>query len=1179
MKKKEFKYKNGATKITLDDLSAPLHEDVMAQIVKKIGTRPEIPSDLPKGDWTEQALKVLEERYLMKDADLNPIETPEGMVWRVAWEIASSEAVWGASKKKVIETAKEFYNLMVSREFLPNSPTLMNAGTGNNLQYSACFVLPVEDSMEGIFDALKYQAIIHKTGGGTGFSFSRLRPSGSLVKTSSGTASGPVSFMRIFDAATNEVKQGGKRRGANMGIIRVDHPDILEFIHCKEEGGITNFNISVGITDAFMEAYKNDTDYELIDPKTKMPAGTLSARKVFDEIAEGAWRTGDPGLIFLDRINMSSANPVPSLGPIEATNPCVTGETLVSTSLGLARIEDLYKSGMRPQVLVDGRLSDVKFQNSTRIVKTGRKLAYKLTTEEGYELKLTGDHKVYTDRGWVEALNLKKGDKIFISSRKGGFGVAGSLDEGQIMGWLVGDGTMKASQATLSFFGDEKQELAPKFAQMVSHLVDGTQRLNRAYSISVIDIDGRDEARVQSQRLSRYLNDNGISKGSKLLVPERVLLGSEDMQKGFLQALFTADGHVAGTSEKGVSVRLTSISEPLLKDVQRLLLNFGIESRIYTDRRKEGKRLLPDGHGGMKEYLCKNYHDLVVSKSALRIFADEVGFLSEAKNSKLIRLLERYSRGPYKQTFLARFKELVKGAVETVYDITEPATSSFIANGLVVHNCGEQPLYPFDACNLGSIFLTYFIKKEKGKNAVDWEKLSRVTRTATRFLDNVIEVNPYPLEQIRKTVYNSRRIGLGIGGWADMLISLGIPFDSEEALDLGEKVMKFIQEEALKENQKMAKIRGPFPLFPVSIYRNGKPRRNSTITTIAPTGTISIIAGSSSGIEPLFAIAYQHIVKDKHLNRKLTFVNPKFEEIAKEKGFMNESIKEKIGEHGVIRDIEEIPEDVRKIFGTAHEIDPIWHIKTQAAFQKFTENAVSKTINLRHDVTVDDIKKAYMDAWDTNCKGITVFRDGCKDAQVLNLGVNNKEKKEEAPQAVVAERPVKVEGATYKIFTPLGNAFITINEDPNGNPFELFITIGKAGSEVAAMAEALGRLISTNFRFGNHLPARERAREIMDQLKGIGGSRSVGFGPNKIRSLPDAVARAISMHFGFKGHHGEENASVVPQLAGETVEAVPQLQFAVKDTRPGDICPSCGASAMVYEEGCSKCHACGHSEC
>ncbi len=369
MKKRRRKSKNGLPplrggKVSLEDLFAPSYGEIMAEIEKKVGKRPSIPAGLPKGEWTEQALKVLEERYLVKDDDMKVIETPEEMIWRVAWEVASAEARWGKGKKEILSLAKDYYLLMSSRKFLPNSPTLMNAGTGNGLQYSACFVLPVDDSMEGIFDALKYQALIHKTGGGTGFAFSRLRPKGAVVKTSKGIASGPVSFMRIFDAATNEVKQGGKRRGANMGILRVDHPDIKEFIHCKEDGGITNFNISVAVTDKFMKALEEGSDYDLIDPHTETVVGKLNAVEVFNEIAEAAWRTGDPGLVFIDRINESTANPVPALGPIESTNPCVTGDTYVYTKLGLVRIDQLANLETLPPVLLDARLNpDLKWSS------------------------------------------------------------------------------------------------------------------------------------------------------------------------------------------------------------------------------------------------------------------------------------------------------------------------------------------------------------------------------------------------------------------------------------------------------------------------------------------------------------------------------------------------------------------------------------------------------------------------------------------------------------------------------------------------------------------------------------------------------------------------------------------------------------------------------------------------
>lgn len=1127
----------------------------------KTKIKPERPIDLPTGEWSEQSMKVLEERYLQKDENEKIIETPADMCWRVSWEIASAEAAWGAKKQELLETAKKFYELLVSRKFLPNSPTLMNAGTGNNLQYSACFVLPVEDSLVGIFDAIKYQALIHQTGGGTGFSFSRLRPKGAIVRSSHGTASGPVSFMKVFDAATNEIKQGGRRRGANMGILRVDHPDVLDFIHCKETGGITNFNISVAITDEFMKAYYEDAEYDLIDPKKQQVIGSLSARKVFDEIAESAWKSGDPGIIFIDRANQGEANPVPSLGPIEATNPCVTGDTLVYTDNGLVRMKYLVGNPLGYKVLI-GKF----FNKPTEIFKTGNKEVFLLTTKQGYELKLTKDHKVLTSKGWIAAKDLTNIHKIKLSTSAGGFGMEGNLDEGQILGWLVGDGTLKASSAVLSFFGREKEEIAESFANKVSYLVAGTQRLNRDYPINVVQIKERNEARVSSVRLWRYAVENGIEPGNKLHVPERVYVGTKEMQVGFLQALFSADGHVEGNPDKGVSVRLTSTSLVLLKGVQNLLLNLGIVSRIHTKRRLQSYRDLPDGRGGKKSYLCKEYHDLAISKSNLKIFAQEVGFLITYKNAKLMDSLLAYKEGNYSEKYEANFEKLTLLGKEDVYDLIEPVNHSFIANGLVVHNCGEQPLYPYDACNLGSIFLNFFVN-DKG---VDWEGIKNITKIAIRFLDDVIEVNPFPLIEIRKTVLSIRRVGLGVGGWADMLTKLNIPYDSEEALQLAEQVMKVIKQTAVSASQELARKRGAFPLWKQSIYKSGKPRRNSTVTTIAPTGSISIIAGASSGIEPLFAVAYQHKVKDESLDRTLTFFNPQFETKATQMGILTDELRNEIAKKGTLQDIKEIPESLKKVFVTAHEIEPVWHIKAQAAFQKYTENAVSKTINLIGSATVEDVKQAYLLAWEQNCKGITVFRDGSKDKQVLNVGIGKTTDTEFAKPWV---RPVALVGSTFKIKTPVGTAFITVNRDENTNPVEVFINVGRAGSDVQAMAEALGRIISKSLKFASTLSPRERAFIIIDQLKGIGGRRSVGFGPNKILSLPDAVAVALSSDLGIRLNGNGFETEVVVNGNGQEHEPL------IMENIVGDICPSCGSSSFVYEEGCSKCHACGHSEC
>ena len=573
------------------------------------------------------ALKVLERRYLLKNEEGEVHETPAQLFKRVARAIAAPDERYGDD---VARTEESFYNLMTSFEFMPNSPTLMNAGTELG-QLAACFVLPVDDEMDRIFESVKHAAIIHKTGGGTGFSFSRLRPKNDMVRSTGGIASGPVSFMRVFDVATEVIKQGGRRRGANMGILRVDHPDILEFVTCKEsEGVLANFNISVGVTEEFMHAVEADENYSLKNPRTGKEAGRLRAKDVFNLMVTMAWRTGDPGIVFLDRINQD--NPTPELGPIEATNPC-----------------------------------------------------------------------------------------------------------------------------------------------------------------------------------------------------------------------------------------------------------------------------------------------------------------------------------------------------------------------------GEQPLLPYEACNLGSLNLAKMVTN----HSVDYEHLRKTVHTTIHFLDNVIDASRYPLSEIDEMVKRNRKIGLGVMGWADMLFSLGIPYDSEEALELGAKVMEFIQKEAVAASRELAKTRGAFPSFPNSIFakRGEEPRRNATLTTIAPTGTISIIAGCSSGIEPIFAISFIRNVMD---NTELLEVNPVFEKLAKEMSFYNEGLMKEIARHGTIAKIPKIPDSVKRIFVTAHDINPSWHVKMQAAFQKYTDNAVSKTVNLPNHATPMDVADVYMLAYKLGCKGVTVYRDGSKSAQVLNIGTVNREQRPAANRAAQA---------------------------------------------------------------------------------------------------------------------------------------------------------------------------------
>src|SRR5579884_2740223 len=627
------------------------------------GPQPAWPRPRGEGQWSESAQRVLRERYLRKENG-EVVETPDEMCWRVSTAIACAEIpLSGEARARAV--AEEFYGLLLERKFMPNSPTLMNAGTGNGLQYSACYVLPVGDSIDEIFDTLKNAAIIHQSGGGTGFAFSRIRRKDSLVSRSGGRASGPVSFLRVYNAATEAVKQGGTRRGANMGILRVDHPDILEFIECKNDGGITNFNISVAVTATFMDALRADGEYDLIDPHTDEVTDRLRAREVWQRIVDSAWRTGDPGVVFIDRINESRANPVPELETIEATNPC-----------------------------------------------------------------------------------------------------------------------------------------------------------------------------------------------------------------------------------------------------------------------------------------------------------------------------------------------------------------------------GEQPLAPNDACNLGSINLAKLCNA--GRSDLDWDELDRVTRLAVRFLDDVIEVNPYPLPEIMAEVHANRRIGLGIMGWADLLFQLGIPYDSQEALALADRVMERIESVGHLAAQELAEARGPFPNWVRSRYRDDAPIRNATVTTIAPTGTISIIADASSGIEPIFALAFYHKVED----RKLTFVNPYVKEAFRERNLDTAPVLEEITRRGTVHGMETIPEDLRRIFVTAHEIEFEAHVRMQAAFQKHTDNGVSKTINLPNGATTDDIERAYALAYDLGCLGITVFRDGCKGEQVLNVGL------EEAPPAedrgaqgmlpglaTIKPRPRVARGATHRVETPVGTAYVTVNCD------------------------------------------------------------------------------------------------------------------------------------------------------
>ncbi|MBI1846424.1 MAG: ribonucleoside reductase class II [Candidatus Rokubacteria bacterium] len=1153
------------------------------------------------GKWTDAALRVLRERYLTR-RDGEVVETPEEMCWRVAQSIAAGEARYGRSPAAEHEIATAFYDMMVEGEFLPNSPTLMNAGKGNGLQYSACYVLPVGDSMEEIFDSVKAAAIIHKSGGGTGFAFSRLRPKDDLVASTGGRASGPVSFLRVFNSATEAVKQGGTRRGANRVILRVDHPDILEFIDCQLDGGITNFNISVAATDAFMEALEKGTEYDLINPHTGAVVTTLSAQQVFERIVRAAWRTGDPGMVFLDRINASPANPTPAIGSIEATNPCVTGEARIATDRGLLRIDRLasgYAAG-GVAVQVDQRLlpsrllvwegtHDVPISSYvngclpiTRAFPTGERETVTVRTHAGFELVCTPDHRFMTERGWVSAGDLKVGaDRVLIQSDPGSFAADPALpfevasefrgrngrayrhalptawtgDLGVVLGWLVGDGWLRA--------GDRNCRVGFSFGP---HDVDMLERIKPVldgwYGQAVRAVE-RERGVMRLSYHGKFFVDFFLALGvrpeaaAKKAVPTSLFTAPREAVVGFLRALFTADGTVRDNPKSNSSwIALTSKSRELLCGVQRLLLHLGIKSQIFDRSRPARKGLFEYASStGLRSYSSDGVlYELGIFGKSREVFRTEVGFL----NAKQGRLTNVRFRGFYAQKFSDLVEAVEPSGVRPVYDLTEPQSHSMIANGFVVHQCGEQPLLPNEACNLGSLNVARFARRgESGEMSVDWDEMERVVRLAVRFLDDVIEMNPYPLPEIDATVKANRRIGLGIMGWADLLFLLGIPYDSQEAIALGDRLMAFVKEKSHDQSSKLAEERGPFPNWSRSIYTTVRPMRNSTVTTIAPTGTISMIAGCSSGVEPIFALAFEHRVKQSDGERVLTFVNETFEAIAREQGWFSDALMAEIAKRGTLHGIPGVPPEAERVFRTAHEIVFEWHVRHQAAFQRYTDNGVSKTINLPNEATEGDVARAYRLAWELGCLGITVFRDGCKGEQVLNVGVGKKDKAAEAALAggavVIKPRPHSLQGATYRTETPIGTAFITVNNTPENEPFEVFLQVGKGGSDIMAVAEALGRLISLTLRMPSPLSAQRRLEEVISQLSRIGGAQPIGFGPTKILSLPDAMARTLAEHIG-------------------QVKPAPALPVHAADKRPvGDLCKECGQATFIYEEGCKKC--------
>ena len=1175
--------------------------------------------ELAPAHLTNIARTILEKRYLLKNEQGEVIETPEAMFWRVAKTIAAVDARYGASPKQVEERAEQFYHLMAQGYFEPNSPTLMNAGRPLG-QLSACFVLPIDDNLPSIYETLKYQALIHQSGGGTGFSFSRLRPRNDVVRSTMGVASGPVSFMDVYNHSTEAIKQGGTRRGANMGILRCDHPDILEFITCKlDTTKITNFNISVAITDAFMRAVERDEQYDLINPRTgtvqiasrdglKHPLTgemlvlpgqpmRLRARMVFDLIVQCAHATGEPGLFFIDRAN--EYNPVPALGEYEATNPCITRDAWVQTTDGPRQVAELV--GRPFTAIVDG----MAYGSDARgFWSNGLKPIYELKTSSGYSLRLTGNHRVMrvnaVERNgeqteWVEVQRLQPGDLVKLHNHREftQWEGAGTLEQGWLLGLLVGDGTFSEDRAVLSFWGQDAEYMAQQALGAIK------ANLKTRADLGIQPIEERNEFRVRSSALAALAAAFGITPENKSLT-DSTERASSLFYRGLLRGLFDADGTVLDGGGKGMSVRLAQSNLALLERVQRMLLRLGIASTLYRNRRPAGEHVLPDGRGGGKLYATEAQHELCISKDNLLIFASLVGFTNPAKAQALSSALAaRSARGSYRERFVAKVESLTFVGEAEVFDCSIPGVNAFDANGLYVHNCGEQPLLPYDVCNLGSINLGKFVTPERN---VDWNHLREVVHASTRFLDNVIDANHYPLEQITRLSQRIRRIGLGVMGWADMLVRLGIPYSSWEAIDLARKVMRFIDEESKVASEQLAHERGAFPEWEYSIWgpdatcarrpdgariRPQRLLRNCNVTTVAPTGTISMIAGCSSGIEPLFAIAFWRYQADS----RMLDINEDFVAQAKREGWYTPELMERIADTGHIHH-PEVPPEVQRVWVTAHDITPEWHVRMQAAFQEYTDSAISKTINFPHDATPDQVREAYELAFRLGCKGITVYRDGSRANQVLSTGstskgVSSTPAAEPAPTEL-KPRPVPAEGLpsrSFPVMTPLGKLRLFVTE-LDGKPFEVFAIIGRAGSDVTAFTEAIGRLISLALRCG--VPVKL----IAEQLRGIGGSRSSGFGPARVLSVPDAIGKVLLDYYVKNGSvggneqgdsHREAGYSDMVYTGDAAAPSVP-VSLLHMDAGPGaleaaEICPECQNAALFNEEGCRKCHACGYTEC
>ncbi|MEW6735102.1 MAG: LAGLIDADG family homing endonuclease, partial [Acidobacteriota bacterium] len=885
-----------------------------------------------------------------------------------------------------------------------------------------------------------------------------------------------------------------------------------------------------------------------------------------------AWKYAEPGIIFIDEVNRHN-HLMNSLGPIYSCNPCITGDTLVYTNAGLIPAATLFQDPSKArgdfQVVIDGRFGHEQVATTaTPIFWTGRKEVFKLRTREGYSLRATANHRLMTPKGWMELGDLRPGDKIHILNRKGCFGIEGTLELGRTLGWLVGDGTLTNGKAVLSFFGSE-QELATKFAGYVDELVAPLTVGDRgSYPVGINPIPKRQETRVQSTRLHTIAVAAGLGQGvEKLRVPVSVYSGTEEMQRGFLQALFTADGTVHVDSLKGNHVRLTSISSTLLESVQMLLLNFGIASRIYLNRRPAAQRNLPDGRGGYREYNCQTYHELQISKCNIETFALEISFLTREKQERLESIVIGRRRQANNEPFTAIVESVQSEGVEDVYDLTEPLSHSFIANGIVVHNCGEQFLHSYNSCNLGSIDVAKFCHD----GVIDWEEMRDAVHTSVRFLDNVVDACCWPLPTIQDIVHRTRPVGLGIMGYADLLLKMRVRYGSQESLDIAEKVMSFIRRESWEASFNLGMEKGVFPeletnrdLYEKFLYneigidpKRPLTPRNYETTTIAPTGTISLVAETSSGIEPNFSWAY---VRQDTLGKRV-YLHP----IAADVLGIEYDLSDDASIERAAQEVYDRQSELPDYFVQAHEIGAEDHIRVLAAFQKHVDNSISKTCNGASTDTVADVDRLYRLARSLKVKCVSYYRDGSREGQVLTaLKSSDKTKAQpespaqastrtpetaspNVPQTVTRvqqlERPKELVGYTWRIPFDGVNLYVTVNHDYN-RVLEIFAS--------GPLSPSVGLLASKMLRGGFE------AEEVARSLNKVSGTHSVWFNQRLCTSPEQAIAECILIT--KRRLEGKSDTSRT-KAVGTT-----------------GICPECSGQ-LERASNCDTCRDCGYSKC